>query len=157
MATLIESYAASRTNFESSLQTALPGPQQVWQQQEILYRIEVLEVCQMFCKTAPRSINPQDLLLHYQMVDAYFQNLITERRYGVCLDEKLKPQRETAHGSLLKVVQDYRTQFGSFAPGEDVECYRKTIANVIRTILPVWTKYRQMYIEVPKEASNEQH
>lgn len=152
MATMLENYTACKISFEGEMQTSMPGPAQIWQQQELLYRISVLEACQMFARTAPRSADAKDLHWHYQMLDAYFQNLSTERRYGLGANDEVQKRREAAYGNLLNVIADYRKRFGSFAPGGDTECYRKTIAGVIQTVLPVWIQYRQTYIEINKEA-----
>jgi len=136
------------------MQTAMPGPAEIWEQQELLYRIEVLETCQMFQKTAPNSADVKLLVTHYQMADAYIQNLTQERRYGssVSVSEETSKQRDTALLNLQRVIQDYRKCFSSFAPGNDTDCYRKTIAAVIQVILPVWIQYRQTYVEIKKEA-----
>ena len=153
MATMLECYVTEKNRFDDGTRTAMPSPALIWRQQELLYRIEVLEACQMFVRSAPQSENPNDLYWHYQIVDAYFQNLTLERRYGTDADENLKKQRETAHGNLLRVIQDYRKRLGSFAPGTDAGCYKKTITSVIQTVLPVWVQYRQTYIEITKEAA----
>jgi hypothetical protein len=153
MATMLETYTSYKAGFESRMRAAMPGPAEVWRQQELLYRIEVLEACQTFVKTAPKSVEPGSLYWHYQMVDAYFHSLTTERRFGKCSDENRQKQRDTAHGNLLKVVQDYRSRFSSFAPGNDTDYYQKTISSIIQTILPVWIQYRQTFIEITKEAS----
>ena len=153
MAKMLEYYIACKENFDSGMQTAMPGPSEIWKQQELLYRIEVLEVCQMFVKTAPQSVVLNDLTWHFQMVDAYFLTLTRERRFGKDADENQKKQRDTAHGNLLQVIQDYRKRLSSFAPGTDAGCYKKTISNVIQTVLPVWVQYRQTYIEITKEAA----
>ena len=151
MPTILESYQAGKNSFDAGIQTAMPSPAQIWVQQETIYRIEVLETCLMFAKTAPQSVDAQTLVSHYQMVDAFIQNLTSERRYGTSAGEETKKQRETAYNNLLRVIQDYRARFGSFTPGGDTGCYRKTISNVIQTILPVWIQYRQTYIEITRE------
>jgi len=153
MPTLLESYQAKKAGFESGLEAAMPGPDQIWRQQELLYRLEVLEACQMFVKTAPSSTDVGALIPHYQMVDAYLLNLSMERKYGQNPADEIKKQRDTAYNNLLLVFQDYRKRFGSFNPGNDAGCYRKTIAAVIQTVLPVWIQYRQTYIEIKKEAA----
>ena len=107
----------------------------------------------MFVKAAPQSADTKDLFWHYQMVDAYIQNLSLERRYAMDASENLQKQRETARGNLLRVIQDYRNRFTSFAPGNDASCYRETVAKVIQTVLPVWLQYRQTYTEIKKEAA----
>jgi len=153
MPTTLENYYDFSNKFDSALLVSMPGPADILRQQELLYRISVLETLQMFAKTAPQSAAPKDLCWHYQLVDAYFQNLIMERRYGMDADANIQKQRETARESLLRVIQDYRKRFTSFAPGDDAGCYRVTVAKVIQTVLPVWIQYRQTYTEIAKEAS----
>jgi hypothetical protein len=148
---MLETYNIGKSGFDSGLHTAMPGPEQVWAQQERLYRIEVLEACQMFVKSAPNSAETKELFWHYQMLDAYIQSLTQERRYGAIADDNLQKQRDTAHGNLMKVVQDYRKRFGSFCAGNDAGCYKKTITSVIQTVLSAWIQYRQTYIEIAKE------
>jgi len=149
---MLENYQAQKIGFDNGTQTAMPGPDQIWRQQELLYRIEVLETCQMFVKTAPNSVALNVLVSHYQMVDGYIQNLVFERRYGYASNEEIKKQRDTAYDSLNLVIESYRKHFGSFAPENDTGRYRKAITDVIQTVLPTWIQYRQTYIEIKKEA-----
>jgi hypothetical protein len=152
MPTILENYTAAKSSFDSSLRTAMPGPEQVWRHQEILYRIEVLEVSQMFVKTAPHSVDLSALCWHYQMVDAFFQTLTLERKYGPNADEHQLNQRDTAHANLLQVIGDVRKRFGSFKPENDIDYYQKTIKNAIQAVLCVWIQYRQTYTDINKEA-----
>ena len=153
MANLLEQYHEYRNSFNESLLTAMPDPASVWRHQELLYRIEALEVCQMFAGIAPQSSEPEDLYWHYQMVDAYFRTLKDERRFGLDTGEEVKKQRETAHSNLQQLIQDYQIRFQSFAPGNDADYYRKTIINTIQTVIAVWIQYRQTFVEiVTKEA-----
>ena len=154
MPTILETYQITKNSFDAGMQTAMPSPAQIWIWQEIIYRIEVLETCQMLAKTAPQSLDAQTLVSHYQMVDAFIQNLASERRYGMSVGDEAKKHRETANNNLLRIIHDYRARFGSFTPGGDTGCYRKTISNVIQTILPVWIQYRQTFIEIKKEAAS---
>ena len=153
MATLLECYYTNKTNFDHGLGAALPGPGSVWQQQELLYRIQVLEACQMFTKTAPTSAEPKDLHWHYQMVDAFFRNLKSERRFCMKVSDDVQKQQDTAYDNLDRVIQDYQNRFASFAPNGDAAHYRKTITGVIQTVLSVWVQYRQTLIEIKKEAA----
>jgi len=149
---MLENYQAQKISFDKGTQTAMPGLDQIWRQQELLYRIEVLEACQMFVKAAPYSIARNVLVSHYQMMDGYIQNLVFERRYGYgSNNEEIKKQRDTAYDSLNLVIESYRKHFGSFAPENDAGRYRKIINNVIQTVLPAWIQYRQTYIEIKKE------
>jgi hypothetical protein len=153
MATLLENYYDRSNKFDSGMLTAAPGPADIWRQQELLYRIEVLEACQLFAKTAPQSTETGDLVWHFQMMDAYIQNLTIERRFGAKADETLQNRRNTSLVNLLRVIQDYRKRLGSFSPGNDAGFYRKTITSVIQAVLPAWIQYRQTYIEINKEAA----
>ena len=101
MATLLDTYIESKNNFDNGTQAALPGPAEIWQRQELLYRIGVLEACRLLGKTAPLSAEPKELYWHYQIVDAFFQNLSLERRSGMVVDENHQKRRETAHESLF--------------------------------------------------------
>jgi hypothetical protein len=152
MATMIEVYQARKSAFDAGMRAAKPGPAQIWRHQELLYRIVVLETCQMFVNAAPESVDVRTLFSHYQMVDAYVQNLVQERRGGPVSDQGAQSQRDAAHVSLCKIIQDYRSRFSSFAPGNDPGRYRAAISNVMQTVLPAWLQYRQTYIEIKKEA-----
>jgi len=153
MATLLDTYQACKAGFENEALGSAPGPAELLRRQEIMYRICVLDTCQMFVKAAPESVDVGILVQHYQIVDAYFHNLTLERKYGINPDGDIKKQRETAFNNLCLIIQDYRKRFGSFAPGNDPGCYRKTISGVIQTVLPVWIQYRQTYLEIKKEAA----
>jgi len=152
MATMLENYQSQKSSFDNRLQTAAHSATQILEHQELMYRIGVLETCQMFVKTAPNSTEINKLAPHYLVMDAYIQHLAFERQYNQSSCEEAKKQRDTAYDSLKLVIESYRKHFGSFTPGNDAGCYRKTIANVIQTVLPVWVQYRQTYIEIKKEA-----
>jgi signal transduction protein with GAF and PtsI domain len=147
MSTLLEKYQAMKNGFDAGLSAAMPSPSQIWQHQEALYRIAALETFQSFVRTVPKSADMKVLLTHYQMVDAYIQNLTQERCGGNGVSEDIHKQRETAHASLEKVVQDYRRRFGSFAPGSDTQ-FQTDIRNVISAVVPVWIQYRNTYVAI---------
>jgi hypothetical protein len=151
MATLLEKYQALKNGFDATLSSAEPQPSQIWQHQELLYRIAALDTFRIFAVTAPKSVDMNALVAHYRMVDAHIHHLTQERRYENSADDAVRKQRETAHGSLLKVVQDYRRRFGSFAPGNDMQ-YQADIRNAIGTVVSAWIQYRNTYIEIQKEA-----
>jgi hypothetical protein len=150
MATLLEKYQALKNGFDASLPSAQPHPSQIWQHQELLYRIAALDTFRIFVETAPKSVEMNVLVTHYRMVDAYIQHLTQERRCGNSADEAVRKQRDTAHGSLLKVVQDYRRRFGSFAPGNNTQ-YQADIRNAIGVVVSAWIQYRNTYVEIQKE------
>jgi hypothetical protein len=151
MATLLDCYRKQKSLLETGMQNAKLAPNGLWQYQELLYRIEVLETCQILTKSAPESAEMKNLLGHYQVTDAYIENLKTERKCGLGVGEDLQKKRDTAYNSLCKVIQDYRDSLRSFSPGNDTSYYGKMITKVIMTLIPVWVQYRQTYVEISKE------
>lgn len=126
--------------------------EQAWIYQELLYRMEVLQVCQMFSVIAPIGNDMSEMFTHYQMVDGYFETLKCERHNGLAASEEEQKQRDTAHQNLCRVVSDYRKRFSSFTPGNQ-EQYKNEIRKTISTFLPAWMQTRNTYINIKtKEA-----
>ena len=148
MATILENYLNLKSMLDAGMQAAKPDPAQIWQYQELLYRIEVLQTCQMFQKSAPESADVKTILPHYQMMDAYVQNLMQERQNAPGPDKQMF---QTAYNSFYGIVSDYRKRFGSFAPCNDTGKYGKEIAAVIRTVLPAWIQYRETCVALAKK------
>ena len=124
----------------------------VWVYQELLYRMEVLQVCQMFAASAPVGADMQAMLTHYRMTDGYLESLKSERRYGTAASEEEQKQRDTAHQNLCRVITDSRKRFGSFRPSAPDQ-YKNEIVKTINTFLPAWIQTRNTYIKiVTKEA-----
>ena len=117
--------------------------------QELLYRIEVLETCQMFCKTAPVTTDLKVLIGHYQLVDAYMQCIDRERRIGLPADEKQRAYRKTSSEMLEKIVTDCRKRFSSFQPSSQ-DLYKRSISTLLSTVLPVWLQMRNAYTKIDK-------
>ena len=98
-----------------------------------------------FVKTAPVTTSIGMLGYHYQVVEAFFGNLVQERQIGMPADEHLRNQRGTALGNLQTVFKSFQKQFKSFQPDKP-EAYRGAITKMINTILPAWLQYRYTYI-----------
>lgn len=149
MATWLNEYTTLKNEMAPQASSGQMALEQLMLYQELIYRIEVLEVCQTLCKTAPVSTDMQALAGHYKLVDAYIQCLCKERRFGQPADSDLKAKRETASGTLDKAVTDCRKRFSSFAPsGQD--SYKKSIGSLISTVLPMWLQLRNTYININK-------
>lgn len=148
--TMLEKYQHS---FMDIAQQAGELPlEQAWTYQELIYRMEVLQVCQMFASISPVGDDMRAMLIHYQMVDGYLENLKTERRIGFAASEDEQKQRDTAHQNLCRIVTDYRKRFGSFKPNNP-EQYKNEIGKAITTFLPAWIQMRNAYIKInTKEA-----
>ena len=100
MATLLEKYTDLRTGLVEKVMNGVLPLDKVLVYQEILYRIDVLESCQLFVKTAPVTTDTKVLAYHYQMWDVYIYHMLTDHKFGQPADEKQKQVRETAANSL---------------------------------------------------------
>ena len=136
MATWLSEYKNLKNEMEKQIGAGHASLEQLMLYQELLYRIEVLYASQAFCQTAPVTTDVAVLSGHYQLVDAYIQCLTKERR-------------QTASETLDKVVLDCRKRFSSFTP-TDQNQYRNGVSSLINTVLPVWLKLRNTYINISK-------
>ena len=141
MATWLSEYKNLKNEMEKQIGAGHASLEQLMLYQELLYRIEVLYASQAFCQTAPVTTDVAVLSGHYQLVDAYIQCLTK--------DQNLKAKRQTASETLEKVVLDCRKRFSSFTP-TDQNQYRKGVSSLINTVLPVWLKLRNTYININK-------
>ena len=141
MATVLENYYGYRQQLLQRMAKPPISPADLWFYGEILYRIGVLETCQMYLRSAPITREVPCLQGHYMMLDAYVQNLARERRYGPNRGPDTQKERDAAQVNLERVIQDYRKRFTGFQPAEP-EAYQKEIGRVITTLLPAWLQYR---------------
>ena len=147
MATVLENYYGIRRELEQRMAQQPGKVSNLWCYGEVLYRIEVLEICQMYLRSAPVSLEIPVLLGHYQVLDAYVQCLARERRYGPNRGSDTQKEREAAQNNLERVIQDYRKRFSGFHPASP-EAYRKEIGRVVTTFLPAWLQYRNTFVFV---------
>ena len=147
MATVLEKYCKQRENMNAEIAQGAFTVEKLLVYQELLYRINVLETCMNFCKTAPVTPDLRALTDHYQLLDAFIQCMLLERRLGPAGDESVKRQRETGFANLENVVASFRKQFASFAPTAP-DAYRNAIHNMVGTILPAWVAYRNTYVNL---------
>jgi hypothetical protein len=145
--TLLQRYWKTRLDFTESHKDTMPLPAQIWSFQELLYRIEVLEVFQQFASAAPYSDDKTVLLPHYKVVNWFIENLKTDRVYPPAPNDDIKKQRETAHTSLCSVIEDYIKRFSNYIP-KSPEQYGKDIGRIINTVLPAWIQYRNTINEI---------
>lgn len=150
MATLLEKYINIRTGLAEKVMSGVLPLDKVLVYQEVLYRIDVLEACQLFAKTAPVTTDTKVLAYHYQMWDVYIYHMLTDHKFGRPVEDKQKKARETAASSLSQVVANCRKQFSSFNP-TTAELYKQNINSLITTVLPAWIQYRETYISLKEE------
>lgn len=150
MATVLENYYGLRGEVNKRIAQGNVPADAIWWHGEIMYRISVLETCQMFCKTAPITIEVKVLQGHYKMLDAYVQCLALERRYGPNRGPDTQKERDAAQNNLGRVIADYRKRFSSFAPSNQ-ESYSHEISKVVQTLLPAWLQYRNTFVPLKKK------
>ena len=100
MATVLENLYNLRSEMDQHIAKGGVPADVIWRHGEIVYRIGVLETCQMFCRTAPVTMETQFLLGHYKMLDAYVQCLALERRYGPNRGPDTQKERDAAQNNL---------------------------------------------------------
>ena len=145
MATVLENYYGFRQQLLQRMSQQQITAGDLWLYGEILYRIGVLETCQMYLRSAPITNEMSFLVGHYQMLDAYVQNLARERRYGPNRGPDTQKERDAAQVNLERVIQDYRKRFSGFQPAEP-DAYQKEIGRVITMFLPAWLQYRNTFV-----------
>ena len=106
MATVLENYYGYRQQLLQRMAQPPISPADLWLYGEILYRIGVLETCQMYLRSAPITREVPCLQGHYMMLDAYVQNLARERRYGPNRGPDTQKERDAAQVNLERVIQD---------------------------------------------------
>lgn len=150
MATVLENYHSIRTQVDARIAQGGAPADAVWWYGEVVYRIGVLETFQMFCRTAPATMESKVLQGHYQMLDAYVQSIALERRYGPNRGPDTQKERDAAQTNLSRVIQDYRKRFSSFAPTAP-ESYGYEVGRVVNTLLPAWLQFRNTFVPIKKE------
>lgn len=84
MATALEKYYGMKESMNAAIAQGKLPVEHLLAHQEVLYRINVLETCMNFCKTAPVTPDMRVLTYHYQLTDAFIQCMLLERRLGPC-------------------------------------------------------------------------
>ena len=147
--TTLEKLHTQKAALEAQMEGSALTPEQLWLFQELNYRIEVFESCQMFRRSAPCTTDTQILGQHYKLVDAYIHHLSLERQYGKPADDTQKKHRAAALENLNRVITDYRTRFKSFHAGT-AEQYADVIGKVLCNVLIVWMQHRDCYVDIKK-------
>lgn len=144
---ILEDYIAKLDKLQTSLSEGAYTAECLAKVQELEYRICVLETLKYFCKAAPVATDLKKLRSHYSLLGAYFQFLKDERKYGTRTDADGQKLREEGAHAFAKVLQDTSRQFASFKPTAQ-DLYKKSISQLICTVLPVWIRYRETYIKI---------
>lgn len=147
MATILDQYRERQNEIRSKAAENSLMLEELLTMQELNYRVCVLETFQTFCKSAPITMDTKAMGYHFQMVNAYVNFVLNERRFGPKTDADGQKKRETALASFERVVQDGKKRFTSFSAGTN-EQYKKSISQYVNTILPVWMQYRNTYINL---------
>ena len=151
MATYLDEYRNWKLSFAPLLQAGKMTLRDTVVYQELLYRIQVLETCQLLCKTAPVTTDTRALGGHYQLVHAVLSCAGKEHAFGAPAQEKGKAQGKAAGENLAKIVADCRKRFSSFQ-AKSPEQYRQSISAMIGAVLVAWVQLRNTYVPIGEEA-----
>ena len=132
MATVLENYYGFRQQLLQRMTQQQITADDLWLYGEVLYRIGVLETCQMYLRSAPITNEMSFLVGHYQMLDAYVQNLARERRYGPNRGPDTQKERDAAQVNLERVIQDYRKRFSGFSLRSQTHIRRRLAGSLQR-------------------------
>lgn len=154
MATVLEKYQHDRQNLYQQISEGKVTARNLWSYNELTYRIGVLESFRIFNMTAPNTTDTKRLQRHYQMVDAFIQYAAQERSYGPNRGPDTEKERNAAKTNLDRVIQDYRKRFSSFAPSSN-EAYGQRIADVMKTVTPVWLQMRETFVPLKEKKKGE--
>lgn len=144
---ILVQYIAKRDELSSQISADSLPLDSLVMYQELNYRIDVLETCKAFCRTAPQTTELKVLGYHYQLTETILRALITERRFGFRADEEGQKKRDAALNAVERVIQDGRRRFGSFKADRQDQ-YQKTIDAFISAVMPVWVQYRNTYVNI---------
>ena len=147
MATWLEDYRAVKMKLDPLAEQGNLSIAQIIEYQELTYRIEVLETCQLLCKTAPLTTDMAMIVDHYRIVDAYMQCIGRERLLGKPADDKLMTIRKTTGEVYSKILIDSRRRFANFQ-ATNLESYKSNICTFIGTLLPAWLQMRNSYTQL---------
>ena len=155
METYLEAYQVKEQAMRPKMAPGTPSDL-LWEYQEIVYRIDVLQSISAFSKAAPVSMDRAELGQHYLMLDAYIHSLTIEHRFGFSIgDSEVVKRRKTAYQGLQRIAADCRIRFVNYAPQHPGQ-YREDIRNrMIAVIIPVWLLYRDTIIKVQEEKCND--
>lgn len=151
MATYLDDYNNRKLSFGPLLKAGKMTLGDTMVYQELMYRIQVLETCQMLCKTAPVTTDTRELVGHYQMVDAVLFCAGREHAFGIPVQEQDKARRKAAGENLAKIVADFRKRFSSFQ-AKSPEQYRQSVSAMIGAVLMAWVQLRNTYVPIGEGA-----
>ena len=144
---LLESYQKIRHNFNETYKEVMPEPKKLWYYQELVYRINIFEVLQLYLNAVPLTTDMDILRSHYLIMDAYIENIKNERNLPKSSKQEVQKERETALTALTMVIDDYRKRFSSYTP-QSPEQYQKDIKRTVGTALLAWVQYRNTVNEI---------
>lgn len=153
--TILEKYRDRKYQLMQKIGQERVTADAVWQCGELAYRVSVLETCQTYAKSAPVTTKTEPLTKHYQMLDAYIQNLATERAYGPMRGPDTEKERNAARMNLSRVIGDYRNRLSSFAPSRDT-AYSEEVGRVINAFMPAWLQMRETFVPLREKKEDKQ-
>ena len=145
--TALEFYREILAELEKQALSRSLNPEEHWLYQELAYRSGVLCAFRFLAATAPKTTVLEEVIPHYQAMDALVSHLLQERRFADAADPKEQAARETSYRSLSMLQRDYRRRFSSYhITGE--EQYHKDATKTIDSLVHLWVQYRNTMMQI---------
>ncbi len=153
--TILEKYQNRKQQFQQQVDQGQATADTLWSYGELAYRISVLETCKCYSRSAPVTAKTEPLTKHYQMLDAYIQNLALERSYGPMRGPDTEKERNAARVNLSRVIEDYRRRLSSFVPSRET-AYREEVEKLIGALMPAWLQMRETFVPLREKKEEKQ-
>lgn len=145
--TALEFYQEVQSELEKQACSRSLNPEEHWLYQELAYRSSVLRAFRFLAATAPKTMELEAVIPHYQAMDALVSHLLHERRFADAKDPKEQAARETSYQSLCMLQRDYRRRFSAYhISGE--EQYRNDVSKTIESLVHLWIQYRNTMMQI---------
>lgn len=145
--TALEFYQELLAELEKQALSRSLNPEEHWLYQELVYRSGVLCAIRFLAATAPRTMELEEVVPHFQAMDALVSHLLQERRFAAAQDPKEQAARETSHQSLSMLQRDYRRRFSAYHITGD-EQYRNDVSKTIDALVHLWIQYRNTMMQI---------
>ena len=148
MAKLLDDYYAKRESLSKQLSFGKGlNQEQLYQFNELLYRINVMETLRMLMATAPVTLETRPQSEHFRVFSALVNGLMNERQIAVSGNPKEVEQRKAAHNAFSTMATCCLKSFHSYVPSA-ADDYRKSIEQTISAVLSSWVPYRDTFVKL---------
>lgn len=145
--TVADFYHEIQEELEKQALSRSLNPEEHWLYQELVYRSSVLAAFRFLIATAPRTLVIDEVIPHYQAMDALTSHLLQERRFADARDAKEQAARETAYKSLSAMQRDYKRRFSAYHISTENQ-YSDDVRRTIEALVHLWIQYRNTMMTI---------